>query len=315
MIFTPILKTKTTSEYKALIESDALIKQNANIIPYIECIKKYDDRCVEKYINLFGDKSFFLEPLQHDMETILDKIDIVRPNEILVFRVDRLTTLDELKNFINANRSAQRRFGIKINDADNRFLSVFKELGVDAFLFVELGGTAYTASSFLEDIMDEDLKCLIIIHSNEREQYLRGEDFNDFSYNDKDNFNFSIIDSIKSGTFLFNGFGSRCSTKDDNTEDVKRAKAVFGVFLIYSYRENNFFSIKSNDKKHISKVYYDVRDKVMSKLSLLNSTFFDDTKISKKVLKDYLDAQKISCSKFITVSIIRYIEEIASNLF
>lgn len=315
MLFTPVLKTKQSSEYHALSEAMIAIEETPNILPYIECIKSIDDKCVKKYIDLLGTKiNCFIEPLESDVGKVLEGIDTYKANCTIVFRITKATSLEDIKTFILTTKQHDRHCGIKIDDADDRYFSIFQSLSDSDYLFIELGGTAYTSSDFLGDIINENLTCKIIIHSNERAQYLRGEDFKDLAFNDKANFNFSVIDAIKAGSFVFDGFGSRCTAKDDNTEEVKRAKKVYGVFLIYDYSNNNIYSVRSNNKDHISRIYNEVRDKIEDNMTLLDSLFFNHSPIAKKTLDRYLALEKTSSSRFITISIIRYIEEIAYNL-
>ena len=315
MLFTPILKTKQSSEYHALEELMALIENTASIRPYIECIKTIDDKCVQKYLDLLNDGvDYFLEPLASDIETLLLNLESYHPNCTIVFRITNETSLIDIEAFVNAHKKCGKKYGLKIDDADDRYLSYFKKMDDNDCLFIELGGTAYNSSSFLDDILDEQLKCKIIIHSNERAQYLRGEDFKNLAYNDKANFNFSVIDAIKASAFSFEGFGSRCTAKDENSEEVKIAKEVYGVFLIYDYDNNNIYTVKSDSKDHISRIYNEVRDKTIANRMLLDSLFFNYSPVAKKTLDNYLALSKTSSSRFITISIIRYIEEIARNL-
>lgn len=314
MLFTPILKTKQSSEYNALEATMDIFKSNCYVRPYIECIKEINERRVQKYISLLDDCLYFLEPLQSDITSVLSNIGSYSTNCTIVLRINDKTTVADVDSFISANKASERNCALKINDSDDRYMSFIKQLTKEDFLFIELGGTAYSSSSFLDDLLSEKLNCKIIIHSNERAQYLRGEDFNNYSFNKKANFNFSIVDAIKTNSFAFDGFGSRCTTKDDNTEDVKKATPIYGVFLIYDYNNNNIFSVKSRYKDYIGRIYNDVRDLVSKNMVSLDLMFFSHSPRAKKVLDVYMGLEKTSCNKFITVSIIRYIEEITNNL-
>ena len=314
MLFTPILKTKQSSEYHAIEAAKEIFKAKPFVRPYIECIKEIDERGVQKYIELLDDCFYFLEPSQSDIPSVLSNINSYPANCTVVLRINDNTAPADVESFIFANKINNRRCALKINNSDDRYVRYIKRLTNDDYLFVELGGTAYSSSSFLDDLLSENLDCKIIIHSNERDQYLRGEDFANYAFNKKANFNFSIIDAIKAKTFAFDGFGSRCTTKDDNTEDVKKATPIYGVFLIYDYNNNNIFSVKSSYKDYIARIYYDVRNLVNKNMVSLDLMFFSHSPITKKILDFYMGLEKTSCNKFITISIVRYIEEIANNL-
>lgn len=314
LLFTPILKTKRTSEYNALKELSPLISNNETIVPYIECIKNFSENDVQKYIKQLSGCRFFVEPQPEDVNQVLNNLASIPGGCILSLRVLTSTNLNELELFINTCRRNNKHFAIKIYDADDRFISNIKTMSDEDYLFVEIGGNPYSSSSFLDDLRDCNLKCNIIIHSNEREQYLKGEDFMDGGYNECSNFNFSIINAIKDGSFAFDGFGSRCGTKNDTTEDVKMSRAVYGVFLVFDYEENNFYSLRSTEKEHISKVYNSFKEKIKDNLAFLELRFFNKTNISRDVLEKYISAAKFSASKAITITIIRYIEEVTNNL-
>ena len=314
MIFTPILKTKQSSEYHALCEMLTIIKSKQNIIPYIESIKSISNKCVLKYIDILRDTTLFFEPIESDVQTVLDCIDSFPLSCILVLRVRTNTTLEEINNFIDKNNKSNRIFGIKIDDADIRYFDFAGKMTNPNYLFVELNGTSYISSSFLDDLKADKPNCNVIIHSNEREHYVKGKDFKDHDFNLRPNFNFSIVESIKNGTFSFDGFGSRCSAKNDNTEDVKIARQVTGVFLIYDFNENNFYTIKSDEEGTISFTYYKLKEKLIREKPFIDSLFLNNTPIAKQVLTNYLTLEKFSCLKLITVSIVRYIEEIIYNL-
>ena len=86
------------------------------------------------------------------------------------------------------------------------------------------------------------------------------------------------------------------------------------MFLIYDYLHNNIFSVRSENKDHISRIYNEVREIVEANRPSLDSLFFEGSPIAKKTLDIYLALPRTSSSRFITISIIRYIEEIAYNL-
>ena len=315
LIFTPILKTKRSSEFNALKEVRSLLDKHTDLFPYIECIKSISQRDVTKYLNLLENDIFFFEPLDNDIPVVLSNIDNYKSNAIISYRVINKTTTKIIEDFIQINRSHNRTFGIKLDDADDRFIPTLKMLNENEYLFIELNGTAYDSSSFLESLLLEHLNCKIIIHSNERSHQLKGSDFASYGFNGKTRFNLSIIEAIKHGIFEFDGFGSRCSAKNDNTEDVKRfAPSVYGAFLTYDYKQNEFFSIKSDSSAHISSVYRQVREKINKKKVDIDARFYNNTPIAKLVLEKGLAASTFSSSKSITISIVRYIEEICNNL-
>ena len=316
ILFTPILKTKRSSEYNALKELENLLKMNSNINPYIECIKSLSHKDVVKYLKVLESNIFFVEPLEQDIPYFESNISIFKSNCLFCYRASNKTTIKELENFIKINRKYNKSFGIKIDDADERFMRLIETLNENEYLFVELNGTAYSSSSFLESLLTEKLQCKIIIHSNERSQYLKGSDFADYDYNGAKRFNFTIIDAIKGGFFAFDGFGSRCTTKNDNTEEVKRKNpSIFGVFIIYDYSKNEFFSIKSATADYIGRVYHQVKDIISKNKVDIDTRFFNHTLIAKNVLDTYLGTPTFSSSKAITISIVRYIEEVSNNLF
>ena len=316
LIFTPIFKTKAHSEYNALKILEGILLQEKYVVPYIEAIKDFDNRNILKYISFFKDngKAFIFEPISSDIEKLTNNNSLLPTNCILSMRITKTTEKPDVKVFIDKCRANNRVFGLKIDNSDDRFMDILLDLKKDELLFIELNGTSLSSSTFLDDLLDLKLACIIIIHSNERFQYLRGDDFNDDAFNNKNNFNTSIIDSIKEKEFKFIGFGSRCSAKDDNTEDIKRSNEVRGVFLIYCFKQNNFYSLISKEKNHISKVYTDFLPKLASHQFDLESKFFNYTPLSKVEFDKCTKKTKLTSNSLITVSIIRYIEEILNNL-
>ena len=314
--FTPIFKTKAHSEYNALKILESSLLREENVIPYIEAIKSYNDKNVAKYISFFKDngKPFIFEPISADVEELKKDESLLPNNCILCMRVTKASSKADVNDFINECRSSDRAFGLKIDNSDDRFIDLLSGLKQDELLFVELNGTSLSASDFLDDLLDYKLYCPIIVHSNERFQYLRGDDFKDDAFNDKNNFNTSIIDSIKEDKFKFAGFGSRCSAKNDNTEDIKRSASVRGVFLIYCFEQNNYYSLISDEKNHISRVYTEFIPKLLTHQSDLESRFLNYTPLSKIEFNKCTSKPKLSSNALITVSIVRYIEEILSNL-
>lgn len=315
LIFTPILKTKRVSEYHALEEIIPLLA-DGNILPYIEGIKEFTHSNVRKYISLLDkyNSIYFYEPKRDELLNIY-KSNATSSNCILsMFLYDDIAE-SEVEDFINYMHASQRRCAIKLKDGDDRFLPLLHTLTAKDYLIIELGGTSYYSSSFISDIKDIGLNSKIIIHSNERFQNLRGKDFEYYDYNNPAKFNFSVIDSIKNSAFNYDGFGSRCSAKNDLIEENKLGEIkVKGVFLIYDYQKNNFFSIQSDKEDIVARIYNDVKNRITINRADLDARFFNATPISKNLLDKYLSASKFSSSKVISVAIVRYIEEINKNI-
>ena len=257
LLFTPILKTKRESEITALKTIKPLLANNQLIIPYIECNKELKDKIVINYIDVLENNTFFIEPIHRDIVKLIETSFVGNENLSIVYKIVEDSTKKEIIDFIKYHRKANKKVYIKIADGDSRFLDELQNLLPTDILFIDIRGNNYTSvrDTFIGDISKTGTKCRIIIHSNERSEIIPGKMFADYNYNPEAFFNLSVINAIKSGQFTFDGFGSRCAAKDDNTEDIRRSNKAVGYLLIFDYDKNNFFSVISDGADHVSRIY------------------------------------------------------------
>lgn len=311
-IFCPLLKTKRVSEKNAVLALKETIEKRDDVIPYFELIQDSTDSVAIKYLTIFDKSSFFAEPKNNDELASLFAYDYLIP----VFNVTTQTKPSEINEFITTGHNNSRPIGIRIVDSDVRFFGLVNRLLLtNDYLFIDIDKNDYKASSFLL-IVNKLVKVYkTIIISNERSISYSGKEFSkyDESFPTDKLFNVSVISSIKDGSFGFDGFGSYCAAKNDLTEEIKIAVTVFGYFLIFDFKQNNFFVSSTEDSEHISKVYNNLIDKIYSTGSDV-LTLVSSTPISKGMLDDAYAACKLSCPRKITIEITHYIEEIIKQL-
>lgn len=324
IIFLPILKTKSRSEPLAIRECHDLF--NTKIIPYIEIINDAEnDKGYDKTKNAIGNLLHFEQFYRKKDSELLNIIEksklICNSNTISSIEIkkrdlDNDFDFSSIENFVNFIHNGNYSCSIRINtEIDIKDISkIFNVLSDNDYLIIDIEDNMYKSLMvFLKTITSIHRKCKIIIFSNERPTNSTNRDL---AYDDYNNsFNTSVLDAIKNDYFIGDGFGSYCAARNDLTQSGTFKYPVYGVFVIYDFEKNNFFSYKTNKKEHISKVYSFLKPKL--KDDELLSDFFSKTEISNRMLYSFLDNEnkKGNAPTYISFSIVHYIEEICNNIY
>jgi len=324
LYFVPIFKSKFSAEPEAILNCRNLF--NTKIIPYIEIINELDSKGYNKILkNIDGIKHFeqiYRKPDSKLNEAIDVTKKLIKDNVIpsIHFTKDDCKSydLDYLNSFITLCHENNSNCAIRIflGHSIKETISLSEKLNKDDFIIIDIEDNDYQASSlFLEDLKHIKQKCNLLIFSNERPLKLSNTMLKANAYNE--GFNTSLIDSVKSNSFIEDGFGSYCSAKNDTIESTPNKNEVFGVFLIYNFKENRFFSLKTKKKDHLSRVYSKFKDDFLydSEIIQIVNELFLNTPISKGMIDSFLlDNKKGNASKYIAFSLVHYIEEISNNI-
>ena len=311
MIFIPILKTKQTSEPKAIKEIICCFSDS--IIPYIEVTKSIDNKIVQKIFNILSGQDYFLEAVQNatlNPESIL-------PNQIPVINLSKTSDKEDA---INNLRNHSKYIGIRLKTGFPliQISSLSERISKDDYVFIDIGEASYESSQlYISTVKRILLKsgCRIIIISDEHKKEFSGSNY------EKDNFtelfNTSVIAAIKNGSFQEEGFASYCSAKNNLIDNRPiGASKLYAVFFIYNFGLNKFYVFKSSEKYHIGKAYSELRKELANdeEKKKIKELIKEGSK-SEKMINNLLMKEKASASAFIAISIVQYFEEIFSNLF
>lgn len=314
MKFIPILKTKRGDQNSIVEKVLCIFERNREIIPYIEVIT-IDSKRINDYKTKLENINYFIEYpslAQYENHCSTNIIEVYKPKYFI-------NDYSEIPLLIKEKHLYNRHIAFRINDGEKgMYNSLIKYLDEGDYIFIDIGNEEYP-TRFTNDILIENRnkKCNVIIISDERDKGIRGEDFKFFGYNsttDLRGLNYTVIEAIKAQSYPFEGFASYCSAKNDTTEGGG-GNPVYGVFLIYNYDENQFFSVRSLNSNNIGVVYEDVNDHVKLEMTTIDA-LFDVQNISKKFLHDYiLHPKNKQASKYKAISVIHYIETIDYYLY
>lgn len=322
--FIPIFKTKRTAEFRAL--NTCLSLFNEMNIPYLEVIHFLGEsrESGTKFLDSVKSISHFAQYIrkQIPLPMYLDKtLDFVgNKNRIISIQLNEADieqSKERIKTFISKLHNYQHCVAIRMAVVTSIGIisEIFGMLKNDDYLIIDYDTNDYNALlAYTSLISKEPHECRIVAFSNERpKKAARLYEDGDYNYD----FNTSVIDAIKKNSFLLDAFGSYCTAKNDLTEEVRRAQNVYGVFLIYSFQVNSFFSIKTDKGDHISRAYTPLKEKLQSKIVQMSiRDFFEKTALSRKMLSEILNksnGKNVNCVDFLATSITHYIEEIHNN--
>lgn len=335
-IFIPILKSKTRSEPVVLEKCHDLFSNE--VIPYIEFIArkpKDNNKKTKNRKNVNNKIKFFTRDILHfeeicrlknkdNIDTIIVKTkDIKDDNAIPSIHIINENELNEnienVIDFIQFEHNNKKNCSIRIT-GDIKFGENIKKvidlLTKDDFLIIDIGENSYISSEIaLKYYFDyQNRKSKIIIFSEERPSKLTNKDLEADDYNKNiHSFNVSVIDSIKNDQFVYDGFGSYCSARND-INNGGSGKNVFAIFMLFNYLINDFFSYKSDTANNIHISYAQLKNKLQTKRKIAED-ILKDTPLSDDMFKKLIDtSEKPVAYKFITISIIHHIETIYNNL-
>lgn len=322
LIFVPILKTKKQAEPVVIEKVKHLF--NKNIMPYIEIKTDLDDRTVIKIQDMLEGTSHFEGFIRKKEESLEENVRLTNkikglPNVIPVLNLlgpEIRNEKSKVEAFVLEHLKGNLSAGIRIPQipTDSSIMKVLLgNLNQESFLFIDIGDDPYDSNAdYFMSLCSSVHECKIIVISNERPNSLTGDDFEDSDYNGI--LNTGVIESIKMGKFHGDGFASYCSAKN-NMNEGGGASAVYAAFLIYDYKHNDFFSIRSDEKQQVAKAYSSLKSKV-DRINKEKKLITTSTPVSLKDLEDLLeDSKKGNASRYYRLGMIHYIEEIYYNLF
>lgn len=315
--FFPILKTKR-AEKKALLNLNNLLKTKS-ITPYIEDLCKKNSN---SFFEVLKDIPFIVEntedPFNFDNYNFKKAIFSLRIN-------DEAINFDKIENVIKGQHNLNKNVCVRIKFGYDTSLleKTLNLLNDNDYLFVDIDNDKYISSKdYREKIKEIKPNIKIIIISNERLDKKPGRTYKqlkcDASFKDSSNndFNTSVVNSIKSNSFYEYGFASYCTVRSIKTY-YGFSRSAIGVFLIYSFLDNSFYSIRSASPDQIAKTYNQVHDFINENYGFLINTFFKNTPLSAELIKKmlFINPQKNQCAQnFIEISIVHYIEEIVNGV-
>lgn len=326
LIFIPILKNNGVSEPKALDKCKDLFSDKC--IPYIEIFKEKPEK--ESKRSAYYKTKAQVEDVLHfeeyhrktysDLENVIILSKSINDQNIIVSlhiknQNELNKNINKIKDFINYEHKIKQKCAIRIpvsfKDTTN-LKEISETLIKDDYLIFDIREDKYESLTLFFDnvISNFDTKCKIIIFSDERPISLANKNLALDDYNI--NFNTSIIESIKKESFNFDGFGSYCSARNNTTTSGSRDE-IYGVFVIYNYEKNNFFSYKTDTDDFQEIAYKKLQEKVLK--SSYWKGAFKATTISLDMLNKLLNyGNSKQATDYITISIIHHIEEINNNL-
>ena len=322
MIFVPLIKTKTNAEPIVIDKAYPLFGKE--IIPYLEIKKDLSEKNVRNMRSQLSNVLHFEGILRKPGDNLSNLLELSKQlssdNSIAVYHLkgnEVRDLLDVVKRSVNDAVSKKIPVAIRLPQVSENSPIIdylYNTLDEDSFIFIDIGDDPFLSNRLtIEGLCQKPHKCRLIVISNERPVNLTGDDYEDLGYNESI-MNTSLIDSIKSGSFPCDGFGSYCSAKN-NLNEGGGAIPVYAVFSVYSYELNKFFSIRSDKKEFISTAYASIKDKVQ-KVNTELGLITDATPISHACLNEFLESkQKGIASTYYRIGMINYIEQIRNNLF
>lgn len=317
--FIPIFKSKASAEPKAIAQCKTLFSQR--VVPFIEIIDEKSSKGYQMISSTLSDTLHFEQYYRKDND-LLSTINLT--NESIGKHVipclhikssDELNSCaDEIIQMINNVHIHTNHCAIRIPAGiiNENLILVLSSLSSKDYLFIDIGTGMYSsASGYIKYIKTNFSNPAIIIISNERPNNLTGSSMEQNGFNRT--FNTSIIDAIKKGAFNSDGFGSFCSARDDLNQVALPLK-VYATFLIYNYKHNGFFSIKTTNYDIVARIYKELKYVISSYKSVIDDLFIL-TPISKNMINEFLKSNKKgNASTYISISIVHYIEEIVNNI-
>ena len=322
MIFVPLIKTKTNAEPVVIDKTLRLFGEE--IIPYLEIKKKLSDKnVINMRLQLSGIPHFegIVRMKGDNLAQVVESTKMLESDNtipVISLHGEELTESYHLiVEHIGERKRNKKPLAIRLPQVseDSTIIDyLYGALDENDFIFIDIGDDPFDSNrSTIEALCKKPHICRIIVISNERPLNLTGEDYEDLGYNELI-MNTSLIDSIKSGTFPCDGFGSYCSAKN-NLNEGGGATPVYAVFLVYDYATNRFFSIRSDSKDYISTAYASLKNKVQ-KSNTIFGLITDATPISFACLNEFMNStQKGIASTYYRIGMINYIEQIKNNLF
>ena len=317
MLFIPIFKTKENAEPHVIDETKRLFDDS--IIPYVELTKERS-KVFESLQGIRHFEQVIRKKKGLDFHTVLlQTVPLLNKNNVIVAihlkGKELVNNIDTMKGFIEQAHALGKYIGIRIESGTDfqEVMRIKSWLTRDDFLIIDIADQLYNSSIlYLKKICKGTCDCKVLVFCDERPAELKAASYASSGFN---NFSTSLIQSIKDGTFIGDGFGSYCSAKN-NLDEGKRTSAVttYAIFLIYRYQENSFFSMKSAEKDHVSKVYsLHFKKYIEDNRSTWERFINGKTPISYQDLQSFLEdgKKKGNAVKYIEIGMIHYIEEIA----
>ena len=317
MLFIPIFKTKENAEPHVIDQTSRLFGDS--IIPYVELTKEKS-----KVITALQDIRHFEQVIRKkkgpDFNTVLSQtVPLLSKNNVIVVihlkGKELADNIDTIEGFIEQAHALDRHVGIRIESGTDlkEVTRIQSLLDHDDFLIIDIADQLYNSSIlYLRKICRGTDGCKVIVFCDERPAELKAASYASSGFN---NFSTSLIQSIKDGTFIGDGFGSYCSAKNNLDEGQRNsATKTHAIFLIYRYQENSFFSMKSAERDHVSKVYsLHFKKYIEDNRSTWERFINGKTPLSYQNLQSFLgnDKRKGNAVKYIEIGMIHYIEEIA----
>ena len=323
--YIPILKTKHVIERRILINEPGIFLSNW-IIPYLEITKPYSGdgdryKTAPSMCDILKNTMHFEElyPKGTIPASLEDYKEIPdNPNIILSLRLNKnewekskveiaeLIRTRKEKNLISAIRIVSGLDSTTLNE-------IHTILSERDWILVDIGENDYDATSFymlkIQRLHHENTA----VFSTERPSKISGEQYPNEEY-DNLLLNTSVIRKLKEGEYPFKAFGSYASLKNNLTEGA--ATTCYGVFLAYSLEKNMFYSLRTQNRDHISHIYGETKKQVASDLKDKNSELskiITNPRVM-KYLEETLEKKNPRAVDFLTVSTMQYLTEIEKLL-
>ncbi len=321
MIFVPILKTKDAAEPVAIDMVHHLFGND--IIPYIEITK--EDSAKSKVLDKVRTICHFEQiyrkqkskkndaPLSLVISRTIDLLN--NPNTTVALQLigrELETEFGKIEELIDTSHKNKKSVGIRIDAGSNieKVNDLGEKLNSDDYLIIDISDQSYSSSRpYIKFVNQMNHSCKILVFCDERPSEIRSDAYAELGYN---SFHTSLVQAIKDSKFIGDGFGSYCSAKNDLYEGGNKNTKTHALFLIYDYAKNSFFSIKSKEKNHISIAYSGFKEFVKSKQDTWIKLINQNTPITYNMLMDFFNGpKKGNASRYISIGIVHYIEEIA----
>ncbi len=326
-IFTPILKTKE-GELLSLKTLKSILKKENFVIPYIRFIYKKTSRKsgIDNFIEYLKENNIasFLE-INFDEEiryrNTTDILSILNnykgKNFILTFNLSKSLKDDFdklIKPFLNENNmkcGLILESGTRFNNI-NEFEKYLKKFN---YLFLDCKTNKFNSTkTYIESIGRLALNVNKIVLNEGRNKVTNSEFVKDPNSN-MDQSYMKNIDSLIS--YGFSGLGDYTTVKNDENPNINMGGVkTIAYLLLYNFEEKKFFSWNTIEPQHLGKAYNELHEMMLNDLKIRNEVIdeLNNTPIALAQFESYLKSDKAKSTKYISLGITKYIEEVNNGL-
>lgn len=330
MTYIPIIKTKQNVEQRILEKHLDLFTKN-RFIPYLEILNPTKEAS-NKTITRCRDAIACIQHFEQYTETTLEKNleqykQYKQPQNHLyedktIFSLpltekNLISQKTQIEQLIKSRQAEGKATAFRIASGTNleEVRQLLAILNANDWLIIDLAEQDYSTAEFYLSSIAELKFDHTVIFSTERHKNIRNGDFseNDYDYATEEKINTSLLDMITSGQCPFSYFGTHMGLKDTKDNEIKRGSAgCSAIFLTYNHKINRFYVLVSEDKDFVGRIYNGkFKEKVRQDYTggNLKRLFIHDR--ASQALQEILQGSA-TASKFIYVSVLHYLEEIAA---